>query len=107
MKRWIGRNVSIIGRITLVKTFLLSQFMYLMQGMLLPRHAKNCINKMMFKYIWCNQNIYKESDINNVIGKVGPNTLIQSYKEGGLRMMDYSKTCLQGTPPYLRESVPT
>ena len=88
IKRWIGRNLSIIGRITLVKTFLLSQFMYLMQGIILPKHAMNRINKILFKYIWCNQNIYKESDINNVIEKVGRKTLIKSYEEGGLGMID-------------------
>ena len=45
--------------------------MYLMQGLILPKHAMNRTNKILFKYIWCSQNIYKESDINNIIEKVG------------------------------------
>ena len=35
-----------------------------------------------------NQNIYKESDINNVIEKVGRKTLIKGYEEGSLGMID-------------------
>jgi hypothetical protein len=59
-----------------------------MLGIILSKQAINRINKLMLKYIWCQQNVYKECDLNGVIEKVGRKTLIENYEEGGLIMID-------------------
>ena len=88
IKSWLGRRLTIMGRITLVKSFLLSQFMYVMQALILPNHIITRINKLLFKFVWCKKAVYKEKDLQNVSEKVTRATLIKPYAEGGLQMIN-------------------
>ena len=89
MKSWMMRNLTILGKITLVKSFLASQFIYIMQGLILPQDVLTRINTLLFKYIWNSKHIYKESDLKKkVVEKVKRSTLIQDYSKGGLNIID-------------------
>ena len=46
---------------------------------------------MMFKYIWCEKNIYREDDFKNIVEKVGRCTMEKNYDEGRLRMIDITQ----------------
>ena len=62
------RNVTIMGRITIAKTFLAAQFIYLMQSTILSDNILKSINTLLFKFIW--NLIYKEEDLKRVTEKV-------------------------------------
>ena len=50
-KLWEHRNLSIMGKIQIVKTFLLSQLIYIMQAISLPNQLLREINTILFKFI--------------------------------------------------------
>ena len=87
MKMWLLRNLTIFGRITLVKSLIASQFLYLMQSFILPTHVLTRINTMFFKFIW-SKGKYKEADLKNVPEKVKRDIVVQDYNNGGLKMID-------------------
>ena len=52
LKRWSARSLSILGKIMILKTFAISQLIYVMQSMVLsPEHFKR-INQFLYKFIW-------------------------------------------------------
>ena len=55
IKQWEKRNLSIMGKILLAKTFLLSKCVYIMQGISLPAEVLNKIDQIMYKFIWKRQ----------------------------------------------------
>ena len=88
IKLWANRNLTIMGRIVVAKTFLLSQFMYLMQATILSKDTLKQINSLLFKYIWSK----REYDVNisdiKITEKVKRITMIQNYVDKGLNMID-------------------
>ena len=46
---WEKRNLSIIGKICIVKTFLLSQFVYVMQALVVPDKVLTELNCLLFR----------------------------------------------------------
>ena len=52
IKLWEHRNLSIMGKIQIVKTFLLSQLIYIMQAISLPNQVLRELNTILFKFIW-------------------------------------------------------
>jgi hypothetical protein len=88
IRSWMGRDLTMIGRITLVKSFLAPQFLYLMQSVFLPQQIIDRINTLFFKYIWSKGHMYKESDLRTVKERVKRKTLVKSYQDQGLNMID-------------------
>ena len=52
IKSWEKRNLPIIGKIHIIKTFLLSQLTYIMQSLVLPDDVLKKLNTILFKFIW-------------------------------------------------------
>ena len=48
--QWTKRDLSIMGKIIIVKTFGLSQFVYLLQSISLPSSVLQKINRIIFSY---------------------------------------------------------
>ena len=88
IKAWMGRHLSIYGGITLMNTFLMSQFLYIMQGIILPNHVLSRLNTFFFKFIWNNQSAFRENDLKRTPEKIKRSTMKQSSKHGGLNMID-------------------
>ena len=65
------------GKVLIIKTFGISQFMYLAGLIPFPGYAVNEINTVLYDYIW-----------NGKTCKVKRNVFIQNYDDGGLRMPD-------------------
>ena len=64
---WSSRNLSIYGKITIIKSFLIPKFVFMCS--VLP-------NQMIFKFLW------------NGTDKVTRVSTINEYSEGGLKMID-------------------
>ena len=74
-----------LGRIVIAKTFLMSQFLYIMQATILPETVLKRINSLLFKYIWSKKDTDNEIEQNRITEKVKRTTMIQSYEKGGIK----------------------
>ena len=79
---WSRRNIGMLGKITLLKTFRLSLFNYIMQSVGIAEKKLKEINSIMFSFIWKNNSDKK------AIEKVKRNILCLDYAQGGLNMFD-------------------
>ena len=71
------RNLSIKGKIIVVKTFVLSQFSYLANMCIISDNLLNNLEREIFKFVW-----------NSKTERIKRQTIISSYNEGGLNMTD-------------------
>ncbi len=83
IKSWEKRDLSIVGKIHIVKTFMISQFVYLMQSIGLPDMVLKEINTMLFKFVW-----KKRYNNRRAFEKVRRNVLCGNTDCGGLNMIN-------------------
>ena len=76
---WSQRDISLQGRINIVKTLALSKLIFVCSVLETPEHFADEVNKLIFDFIWN----YKPS-------KIRRTTPIKSKKEGGLGMKDFN-----------------
>lgn len=88
IRSWNRRKLSIIGKVVLIKTFLLPQFQYIMQATILSDDILGRVNRLMFKFLWSKTGLYKENDLQRVVERVKRTILIQNYENHGLNMID-------------------
>ena len=81
LKRWSRRDLSLIGKIQIIKTFGVSQFTYIMQSIGLPERAQTKITRIFFKFLWLKQFSNKRA-----IEKVRRSYMYSDYPSGGLNM---------------------
>ena len=84
---WERRHLSPIGKITILKTFGISQFIYVMQSIGINSDYLKQINTIIFRFIW-NDKVDNEK---KVIERVKRATVCSSYEAGGLKMIDINK----------------
>ena len=78
LKRWNHRKLSLMGKITVVKTFALPKLIYPLTVLNNPpEHIINKIKTEIFKFIW-------ESKPD----KIKRSVIMQDYKNGGLRLIN-------------------
>ena len=77
IKDWLKRKLTIIGKIQVVKTFLLSQFVYIIQSLSLKRKVLDEINTIFYRFIW-----NKKSVDTKACERIKRNVLC-STKQGG------------------------
>ena len=75
---WEKRNISMIGKILIIKSLILPKFTFLATSGIVPQKYKKEIESCCFKFIWKNK-----------IDKVKRTTLINTYEKGGLNMIDF------------------
>ncbi len=80
---WSKRNLSIKGKIIIIKTFGLSQFVYVLQSIGLPDEVLTKINRMFFSFLWKRTYSNKKA-----IEKVKRKTMYSSYCTGGMNMIN-------------------
>ena len=83
IKAWSKRDLSVIGKILIVKTFLISQCVYLMQSISIPEPILRKINTKIFSFIW-----RKKYSENGAYEKIKRNIMCSSLDRGGLEMID-------------------
>ena len=82
-RTWSRRSLSTLGRILIVKTFGLSQFIYLMQSVtLLTAHFKK-INNLIFKFIWNRHYLASKAP-----ERIKREIMFKPIKFGGYGMLD-------------------
>ena len=76
---WRSRNLSLIGKITVIKSLLLPQLLYLFSVLCIPmpKIFFKKLNTLFFKFIWNGGN-----------DRVKRKYLLNNYSDGGLRMVD-------------------
>ena len=89
---WEKRNLSIMGKVIVVKTFLISQLVYFMQAFIIPDKILNEINRILFRFVWKKRNNNKKA-----FEKVKRTILCSDYKVGGLKMIDIKQMQLAFT----------
>ena len=75
---WKQRNLTLIGKVLIIKTSALSQFRYLSKVIAIPENTIKEIELSVFEYVWGGKT-----------HKVKINVVIQDYKFGGLRMEEF------------------
>ena len=78
LKIWKRRNLTLHGRINIVKTLGLSKLIYSASVLAVPEHFIEKINKLTFNFIWAGKppNIIR-------------NTIVGEQEDGGLKMCDF------------------
>ena len=78
LESWKKRYLTTYGKITVVKTFIISKFIHLFTSIPNPdKSILNKINNMIFKFIW-----------DGKPDKIKRSTIISNPMEGGLKMID-------------------
>ena len=75
---WSSRDISIYGRINVVKTTAISKLTFVCSVLNTPDKFANEVNTLIFDYVWKYKN-----------PKVKKSTLIKSKEKGGLDMVDF------------------
>lgn len=86
IKTWSMRDLSIHGKILLVKTFMISQFTFVMQSVGLPESVLLKINRLLYKFVWQRRFSNKKA-----FEKVKRKVMQSDFENGGLRMVDMCK----------------
>ena len=74
---WKLRRLSLLGKITVLKSLLASQLVYIFSPLETNHAAIKDINVMFYNFLW-----------NNKGDKIKRNIMINDYSEGGLKMID-------------------
>ena len=82
IKQWEKRGLSVMGKVLISKTFLLSKFVYLMQPLAIPEHALKKIDQVLYKFIW-----KKKFSERKAFEKVKRAVVNADYEQGGLKMI--------------------
>ena len=72
---WSQRDISVYGRINIVKTLALSKIIFICGSLETPPYFVEEVNRKIFDFVW-----------NNKPAHIKKSTLIKSKKEGGLEM---------------------
>ena len=74
---WTSRNLSLRGKIMIIKALILPQIQFLFSMLFTPDQILKKIDDMLFKYLWSNKP-----------PKIKHNTIIAPTQKGGLGMVD-------------------
>ena len=74
---WLTRNLTLLGRTQIVKTFIISQFSYVTSAITIPDTYLEQINRLIFKFIWRNKK-----------DKLKRNVMHNNIEKGGLKVPD-------------------
>ena len=80
---WSRRNLSTLGRILIVKTFGISQLIFLMQSIELKSNHYKTVNALIYKYIWNRHYLAAKAP-----ERIKRDILNKSIKLGGYGMLD-------------------
>ncbi len=75
---WKARDLSLIGKVLLLKTIGISQFMFLANVIHVPEHVIKKVNTCMYEFLWGTK-----------CDKVKRDIVIQDYESGGILMCDF------------------
>ena len=74
---WKQRDISILGKVQLLKTYVLSKFNYVSSLLTVPKSILDEVERVSFDFIWGGNDRIKRK------------ILYQNYESGGIRMTNY------------------
>lgn len=74
---WRGRNLTMLGRTQIIKTFLISQLLYVSSALDIPEDIVREVDNIIFSFIW-----------NGKRAKIKRSVLKRNIPEGGLKIPD-------------------
>ena len=77
VQKWNQRKLTMIGRIQIIKSFILSQVSYTASMLTVPKSIISEFEKIAYKYVWDGKR-----------EKIKRKTLIKDYTTGGVKMID-------------------
>ena len=80
---WARRKLTLLGKVTVIKTFGLSQFIYVMKSIGLKKEVLQRINKIIFSFLWG-----KDFKSGRTFEKIKRSILCREIANGGLSMID-------------------
>ena len=83
IRAWNQRDLSIHGKIVIIKSLLISQFTFIMQSIGLPEHVLSKINTILYKFVWQRKYSNKKA-----FEKVKRKVMEGNTEEGGLKMIN-------------------
>ena len=83
LKQWTKRDLTMLGKVQIIKTFGISQLTYLMQSLSIPSEVIKRINQMFFRFIW-----KKRFSNTRAFEKVKRKVLYNKLEDGGLNMIN-------------------
>ena len=81
--QWEKRNLSLLGKICVIKSYLVSQLIHVMRVISLPEKVLTEINTILYRFLW-----KKKTSNTKAFEKVKRQILINNYSKGGLNMID-------------------
>ena len=93
---WKARDLSIIGRILIVKSIGLSKFMFLASVIQVPKYIIDKVNTLLFNFVW-----------NCKCDKVKRSIFLQEYNLGGMRMVDFNIAVKAAKIKWIKEYLDT
>ena len=85
IKKWERRNLSLLGKICVIKSFLAAQFTYVLRSIVIPDSVLSEINSLFFRFLWrrkdCNKRAFE---------KVKRRVIVNDFSKGGINMVDIS-----------------
>ena len=77
IESWQSRRLTLIGKVTLIKSLLFSQPVYILTPLPTSTEALQKVNKLLFDFLW-----------NGKGNKIKRTVVIKDYDEDGLKMID-------------------
>ena len=77
IKTWKARKLTPIGKISLIKTNILSKIIHILTSLPAPEKVLTNINNISFSFLW-----------DNKPDKIKRKTVCQDYFDGGLKMLN-------------------
>lgn len=83
ISQWEKRNLSIMGKVCVIKTFLIPQFVYFMQAFIIPENVLIELNRTFFRFLWKRKHNNKKA-----FEKVKRVVMCNDTELGGIKMID-------------------
>ena len=58
LNKWKGRSLSLLGKITIIKTIIVPQIQFLFSMIYIEETLLKCIGKLLYNFVWSN-NVHK------------------------------------------------
>ena len=80
LESWSRRDLSTVGKILILKTFVLSNYIYLMQSIGMPNDIIKELNTICYKFIWKKD----MKSTTRVFDRVKRDVMTNDYEDGGI-----------------------
>ena len=77
LDNWSARRLTLLGKITIIKTLAVSQIVYILSSLPTPPDIHKTIDSILYDFLWDGKG-----------DKIKRTTMINNYAKGGLKMLD-------------------